>query len=361
MKVLLLSNMYPSEEEPGYGSFVLRQKERLEAEHGVEFELVVSTMRGGRGANLRKYAELLWRTIAATCRGGYDVVHAHYLLPVAGLSLIPSGVRRKPLVVTAHGTDIFSARRPVFRQLATRALARACEVFVVSDFLGAELLAGFGEPRRGFTVANMGVDTDLFVPGDRAARKAERDLPANRVHLLFIGNFVEQKGIDDLARALVVLYGREVPFVATLLGHGPLLPEVTALVEPLGDSVRLESVVPHERLLPLFQSADLFVLPSRREGVGLLVCLESLACGVPVAAARAGGLPEIVHDGENGIVVEPDDPSGLADALESLIRDPERLDKLAARARESALPYDERAQAAKVADAYRSCLEGRRS
>jgi len=152
-----------------------------------------------------------------------------------------------------------------------------------------------------------------------------------------------------------MLRDRGVDCYATLLGHGPEMPEVRSIVAPLGDSVRFRTVVSHEALVDVFRSADLFVLPSRREGVGLLVCLESLSCGVPVIAGRAGGLPEIVHDGENGLLVAPENPTELADAIQSLIDDPARREALAAATRPSALPYSEAAQADKVYRVYEEC------
>ena len=353
LRVLLMSNMYPSASEPGYGSFVARQERRLAAEHGVSFRRVVSSRRGEGSANLVKYGGLLLRTLAATARGGFDLVHAHYLLPVAAFALIPCVVRGKPLVITAHGTDIYSGRRPFWHPHIVRALRRASRVQVVSEFLGRELVDGFGAlpPGRLF-VADMGVDTELFTPGDASAAKAARGLPLGVPHLLFVGNFVEQKGVTDLAEALVALRERGVDFRATLLGHGPLDERVRATISSAGDSVSIAGVVPHAQLVDVFRSADLFVLPSRREGVGLLVCLEALSCGVPVAAGRAGGLPEIVHDGQNGVLLEPGEPARIADTIEQLLGDPERLAELAARARPSALAHDERVQAAKVAAAY---------
>jgi glycosyltransferase involved in cell wall biosynthesis len=122
--------------------------------------------------------------------------------------------------------------------------------------------------------------------------------------------------------------------------------------------VRIEQVVAHAQLVEVFRSADLFVLPSRREGVGLLVCLEALSCGVPVAAGNAGGLPEIVHDGQNGVLFEPGRPELIADAIQALLLDTGHLAELASRARSSALPYDERVQAAKVAEVYREVASG---
>ena len=359
MRVLMLTNMYPSATEPGYGSFVERQKHDLERAHGVRVRLVSSSRRGGRAlSNLVKYVELLGKTLAETLRGDYDLVHAHYLLPVAAFALIPSAVRRKPLVITAHGTDIYSGLRPRWKPWIVRALGRACRIIVVSQFLAGQLVENFGvqtPPGREIVIANMGVDTELFVPGDTDSLKVASGLPADVPHLLFVGNFVEQKGVTDLARALVLLSERGVSFRATLLGHGPEMTEVREVTAPLGELVAFREVVPHEQLVDVFRSADLFVLPSRREGVGLLVCLESLSCGVPVVCGRAGGLPEIVRDGENGVLFEPGDPAGIADAIQGLLEDPDELARLVGAARPSALPYSEAEQAEKVYRVYQEC------
>jgi glycosyltransferase involved in cell wall biosynthesis len=363
IRVLMLTNMYPSATEPGYGSFVARQRRELEEKHGVVVRLVYSSRRGGGAiSNLRKYAELLMATLGETLRGDYDVVHAHYLLPMAALALIPSAWRRRPLVITAHGTDIYSGTRRAWKPWIVRALMRACRIVVVSRFLADRLVENFGvtpPQQRPFLIANMGVNTDVFTPGDRDALKRAAGLPLDAPHLLFVGNFVEQKGVTDLARALVLLKERGVEFRATLLGHGPEMPEVREVVEPLGMLVAFREVVSHGDLVDIFRSADLFVLPSRREGVGLLVCLESLSCGVPVACGRAGGLPEIVHDGENGVLFEPGNPIAIADSLQALLGDPGRLSMLASRARESALPFSEAEQAEKVYRVYEECVKGR--
>lgn len=358
MRVLLMTNMYPSEDDPAYGSFVARQQGRLTSEHGVSFKVIYSTSRGegsGGGGSLGKYVGLLVKTLAVTLAGGYDLVHAHYLLPTAALALIPAALRGKPLVITAHGTDIYTGQRRFWRGLIARAIRRACRVVVVSRFLGLELITGYGRPSSDLVVADMGVDTERFAPMDKESLKADLGMTGAVPHLLFVGAFVEQKGLQDLAEALNIMAGDGVPFRATLLGDGPLKPAVEAMVHELGDRVRMAPFAPHPQLPALMGSADLFVLPSRREGVGLLVCLEALACGVPVVATRAGGLPEIVKDGVNGVLVPPEQPRELAGALERLCRDPDRIVKLAGRARETALAHDERAQAARIAQVYAEC------
>ena len=359
IRVLMLSNMYPSATEPGYGSFIKRQEEELTRRFGVEVTLVTTPRRGGGVANLAKYSALLFKTLAATVRGGYDLVHAHYLMPVAAFALIPAGIRRTPLVITAHGTDIFSGTAWPWKPLIVRALRSACRIIVVSEFLADRLAENYGidqTPGREFVIANMGVNTERFTPGEAAALKDAAGIPAGVPHLLFVGNFVEQKGVVDLAAALVELRDRGIDFRATLLGHGPMMPEVLGIVKPLGCDVQFREVVSHEMLVDVFRSADLFVLPSRREGVGLLVCLESLSCGVPVVAGRAGGLPEIVSDGENGMLVEPGNPDALADTIQRLLEDPAGLSALAGAARDSALPYSEATQAEKVFRVYEECV-----
>ena len=209
LRVLMLSNMYPSAEEPGYGSFIQRQERELTDRFGVEIKLIATPRRGEGMANFTKYASLLWQTVSATVLGGYDIVHAHYLLPVAAFALIPAGLRRKPLVITAHGTDIFSGTVWPWRPLiiACASFARAASSWSRSSSPSASprTSASPNVPGREFVIANMGVNTERFTPGDAAALKAAAGIPADVAHLLFVGNFVEQKGVVDLARALVML------------------------------------------------------------------------------------------------------------------------------------------------------------
>ena len=237
-------------------------------------------------ANFAKYASLLWQTLSATVRGDFDLVHAHYLMPVAAFALIPAGLRRKPLVITAHGTDIFSGTAWPWRPLIARALRRACRIIVVSEFLAERLAENFGvepTPGREFVIANMGVNTERFTPGDAAALKQADGHPRRACRTCSSSaTSSSRRASSTLRDALVLLRERGVEYRATLLGHGPEMTEVRSIVAPLGDSVRFRTVVSHEALVDVFRSADLFVLPSRREGVGLLVCLESLSCGVPV-------------------------------------------------------------------------------
>jgi glycosyltransferase involved in cell wall biosynthesis len=127
------------------------------------------------------------------------------------------------------------------------------------------------------------------------------------------------------------------PSVVLLLsGEGPERARIEALVTELGLGSRVRFVGTATPLVELLPLADLFVLPSETESFGL-AALEALACGVPVVATAVGGIPEVVRDGETGLLVPPEDPAALARAIESLLADEPRRVTMARCAREDAL------------------------
>jgi D-inositol-3-phosphate glycosyltransferase len=102
----------------------------------------------------------------------------------------------------------------------------------------------------------------------------------------------------------------------------------------LANRVRLPGAVPHEALTPYYRAADALVVASRYESFGL-VAVEALACGTPVVASKVGGLPSIVHDNENGVLVPWRSAHAFAEQLDALVEDPARLRRLSASARPS--------------------------
>jgi glycosyltransferase involved in cell wall biosynthesis len=157
-----------------------------------------------------------------------------------------------------------------------------------------------------------------------------------------------EKGYDVLIRAMTELPG----CCLVLLGEGPERARLTKLARQLGveDRVELAGWIPspwtdHFRF-------DVIAVPSSFEGFGL-VAVEALLAGIPVVASRVGGLAEIVHDGETGLLVEPGDPSALAHALRELLIDPARRDVMGRRGRDDAL---QRFTPAAMASAYEAFL-----
>jgi colanic acid/amylovoran biosynthesis glycosyltransferase len=135
--------------------------------------------------------------------------------------------------------------------------------------------------------------------------------------LVAAGRLSVEKGFDVLLEALAVAVGQGADLQLDLIGSGPEREHLAALAAPLGERVRMIPAQPRELLWQHVDAAQVLVVPSRREGLGL-VALEAIARGRPVIASRAGGLVEVVHDGVDGRLVPPEDVAALAAALHEL-------------------------------------------
>ena len=227
-----------------------------------------------------------------------DVVHAHWWFP-AGLLAVPiCRLTNTPLVITLHGSDVHIARSRALRPIARWVLQQAAVVGVVSEALRAEAIAELGVDPARCDVLRMPVMVDDVATSLDAAP------PPPPLRLVAVGRFAPEKGFDVLLAAL-----RDVDAELDVFGAGT---EVLT-----GGSVRGHGARPRAEIADALSRAHALVVPSRREGLGL-VALEALAAGRPVIASRVGGLIETVEDGVDGLLVEPDDPVALATALRRL-------------------------------------------
>jgi glycosyltransferase involved in cell wall biosynthesis len=137
------------------------------------------------------------------------------------------------------------------------------------------------------------------------------------------GRFRHEKGHGLLVEALAELSGRRVPYHCVLAGEGPLRGEIEAQIHAQGldDEVTLVGHLGHAELLDAIASAAVLAVPSTHEGMGLAAA-EAVALGVPVVASRVGGLPEVVTDGQTGVLVESRRAEEFATALEGILNRP---------------------------------------
>jgi len=161
-------------------------------------------------------------------------------------------------------------------------------------------------------------------------------LPRPQV-LVHVSNFRAVKRVDDVvrmfARVRAALPGR--PLVLHLVGDGPERPHITALAHSLGLDADVHCLGERVDLPDVLRDADLFLLPSQTESFGL-AALEAMACGVPVIASAVGGLPEVVADGETGLLLPVGDVEGLAQAAVALLTDEPRRRRMSVAARRRA-------------------------
>lgn len=271
---------------------------------------------------------------------GPNAVYAAALQPLLGARI----------VVTLHGEFRADPHRSFERSSSLRyglrrLLARADAVTACSRFVLDELQRGGLAARADAEVIPNGVNLDEFDQG------------TDEGYVLTAGRLVEQKGLDTLVRAYAAaapsLGGRKL----VLAGDGPERGRLESLAGSLGlnGNVVFLGSVGRDRVAELLRGADVFAFPSRYEAFGVAL-LEAMAAGVPVVAARAGGIPEFAVDGENALLVPPDDEHALAAALTRLAGDKELAGRLAVGARAQAERHAWETVAARYESVYRRVL-----
>ena len=237
-----------------------------------------------------------------------DVLHAHWWLPAGVCALLTSRVLRVPLAVTLHGTDVHLLRNRLVRRVALAVLRRAALVVVVSEDLHRLAVESLGLPDEQVEVLRM--------PVSRVAAPAPAP-SGGPVRVVAAGRLSTEKGFDVLLEAMALAAADGLDVQLDLVGSGPEHDRLARLAEGLNGRVTLVPAQPRDALWARMDAAQVLVVPSRREGLGL-VALEAIARGRPVIASRAGGLPEVVIDGVDGVLVPPEDARALADALQKL-------------------------------------------
>jgi glycosyltransferase involved in cell wall biosynthesis len=222
-----------------------------------------------------------------------------------------------PVVIKVHGCDVLYGLRhnPAKLPGTIEALTGADGVIAVSGDL-AQRVAEFGVPRDRVQVIYDGVDASLFHPAPRIIARNRLNLPIDRKIILFVGSLLPVKGLDVLFDACLKLRKQGLVFTCHVIGEGAMRGALENLIESEGmhDFFKLHGGKPHQELPDWFCAANLFVLPSRSEGVPC-VLLEAAACGTSFVASNVGGIPEVAEMG-HGRLVESEDSGALADAID---------------------------------------------
>jgi glycosyltransferase involved in cell wall biosynthesis len=252
--------------------------------------------------------------------------------------------------VTLHGSDLVLAERLWLpRKLARRTLSVAAAVTTVSDDLRRRVEQLGANPATTATV-HLGIDTALFAPHPPdASVRARLGAASGDILVLAVGRLIEVKGFRYLIDAVSGLDGVHLAVV----GDGDLRAELERLAQGAAAPVSFVGNLDHSFVSDAFAAADVVAIPSivtaRGNVDGLpTTLLEALATGRPVVASAVGGIPEVVADGSNGILVAPGDVGALAAALAELRDDDALRDRLGREARRRAvneLDWNETAKA----------------
>lgn len=300
--------------------------------------------------------------LAAVIRGGsFDIVHAHGSKAglVGRLAAILAGAKRR--VVTVHNDVLGGSVRPRMRSLvmfAERSLARhTSRVIAVSEALRNELVETLGlDPALVVTVHN-GIDIAPFLaPVDPGPVRDRYGIPRDAVAFGCAARFAPQKGHDALVAAAMPVLEKVPNAYLLLAGDGPLLDRTKRLASGTSVSGRILFPGFETDVRGMLSALDFFVSTPASEGLGL-AAIEAMAAGRPVVSVRTGGVPEVVADGETGLLAAPGDQEALTGAILRLAREP--LTRLAmgdAGRRRAVEEFSEERMLERTAHVYREVL-----
>jgi starch synthase len=305
--------------------------------------------------------------------GGADLVHSHtWYANLAGhLASLRYGI---PHVATVHSLEPLRPWKAeqlgggyALSSWAERtSLAAASAVVAVSDGMRSDVLSVYPEiPQERVRVIRNGIDTLQYAPDQDTAVLRKHGIDPGRPYVIFVGRITRQKGVPVLLRAAAALDPEaQLVLCAGAADTAELGAEVDGLVAGLRSTrsgvTWIPEMLPKEEVIQLLTHALAFACPSVYEPLGI-VNLEAMACSTAVVASRVGGIPEVVADGETGLLVPPEDPAALATALNTLLRDPGRAAAMGRAGRERAVDeFSWDAVAVQTAALYAELAPGRK-
>lgn len=338
VRLLVFTSLYPNSEQPRKGIFVEERLRRLVATGRVSATVVAPVpwfpFRNRRFGAYAAFARvpdreerhgirilhprypvipkigmnvapaLMMRAVLPTMRaladaGPFDLIDAHYFYPDGVVAARLGVALRKPVVISARGSDVnVIAQRRLPRRQIRWAAERAVAIIAVSEALRRKI-AALGVPSQKLTALRNGVDLTMFRPLDRAVIRMKLGLQG---HVwLVVGNLVESKGVHIAVAALAQTRGT----MLIIIGTGPARSTLQRLAEQLGVAARVRFIgaVAHGDLCAYYNAADALVLASSREGMPNVV-LESLACGTPVIATPFDSAAELLNVPDAGEIAE---------------------------------------------------------
>lgn len=301
----------------------------------------------GRRNPLRQLAKLqnvlsygLRAARAVRAMGGDCVVYVHNEPNI--LLFFRKSVRQK-IVLHMHN-DHLSIR--LFRPLYRRVLHKVDRVICVSEYIRRQAVGHFPEHAHRFSVALNATDPEVFKPYEDAAALAlprELQFEPGRRHLLYVGRLVPIKGVHVLIEAFREILRRH-PDVRLVIAGSSFFQgaaqtayerELIALAQPVASDIVFTGFLPHETLKYLYCAVDIVVMPSVWQEPSGLVMLEAMASGTLLVGSAVGGVPEVIDDGRNGLLVPAGDAAKLAHAVCAALEDPASMRRMAQAGRDT--------------------------
>ncbi|MFZ7119653.1 MAG: glycosyltransferase family 4 protein [Eubacteriaceae bacterium] len=275
MKVLIFSNMYPTEDKPQFGIYVYNQIKYLEL-MGYKFKIISIKSKGNK--YIRYLSFFIRGFIYALVKGKeYRIVHAHYAFPPGLFALMHKIRYKSKMVVTIHGSDI--NKMPDISKIAdtciNRVLNNSNSIICVSENLKRKINEKYQVEYEKIKIINMGINNKMFKKDNIELTRTQLNLPHKASIILFVGNFYQAKGVLDLIEAFKLSTIKNKLLI--LIGDDKVELKVYNLVKNINqENIHIISPVAQSVVAKYMNAADLFVLPSYSEGTNL-VTLEAIS------------------------------------------------------------------------------------
>lgn len=359
IRILSLTTVYPTPQEPGLGVFVRTRLQHMAAHADLKVMAPIPILnyrlrllhwrrvvperrwdeavevicprwiyppRAGAWNAVFLFLQVL-KPIVWTRRGfPFQIIDAHFAHPEGVAAALLSVVLGCPFTITLRGSEQLHGRHWLRRKWMGWALRRAVRVIAVSERLRKFAISLGAPPSRAVTIPN-GIDAEVFRPQDRAASRAEYGIGSEERVIVSAGHLIQLKGHHRIVRALPGLVGAGMDVALLIAGGrgraGDYEPVLRRDVAALGleNRVRFLGHLQPAALARLMSAADVVCLASSREGWPN-VLHEALACGTPVVAADVGAVPEMIPSEAYGIIVAPDDVTALETGLKKALAQP---------------------------------------
>jgi len=263
----------------------------------------------------------------------FDIIHAHsHLFFTTNVCAVLRRLKSTPLIITNHG--LISQTAPMWIQrlfipTVAKWTYKSADKIICYTIHEKDELVKLGIDPEKIAVIHNGINTDIFVPKYNRVR-------ANKI--LWIGRYIPGKGVQYLIDAFAIIVQSHPDAHLFMIGDGPQMEEMQQKIQDLRLSMHItqKTFIPNEDLPALYQSSDVFVLPSLSEGVPRTI-LESMACGIPVVCTDLPQLVDLV-DGA-GLLVPTRDPEAIASAILKIIKNPDYAAKLGKTGTERIVKY----------------------
>lgn len=312
MKLLVVSNMYPSAKFPSYGVFVKNFCTQLETLK-IDYTLAVMQKKQGKLGKLLAYAGFYANSFLKSLLGNYDAVYVHYASHSSPGVLLARKLRKFTVYTNVHGSDVIpeNAQQEKMQGNTRVLLSLSQKIIVPSEYFKRVVAEKYGiDADKLFVCASGGVDDTLFRP------LSCQTCDPRPFTMGLVGRLSSGKGWDTLLRACALLPDRN--YRLLIVGDGPERGQMEQLLDELAlrPYTELRGLQPQTALPEIYNEIDVFLFPTERAGESLgLVAVEAMACGTPVIASDFAAPADYVVDGVNGYKFTKASAQALADAI----------------------------------------------